>query len=407
MLYCHINKFNKKKYFGITKTNIHKRYVASNGYRGCTLFHNAIKKYGWDNFEHIIVLDSLSREQAEKAEICAISIFDTTNPRNGYNIRKGGLLPGELSEKGYKRLVDAASGANSPRALPVVAFDLNGQKIGEYVTISEAQNVYRTSIIRKNSNRYSRAINGAFFRLKSIVHDANMMDEDDLTNSPLTLPPKNTVSPLARAIAVFDRSTGNRVEILPRLSDVQTKYKTDSSKMHCKGIIVSEKYVFKYADDVQGFDSLDLSFLNVPRTFHSKPVNQYDANGNLLRTYPSLRKASDSTKLSYKSMSLCALHRTMSCGGFVWRYVDDPVQFEKPKSCTELRKERKHYKYRPIDQIDLHTGKVIRTFESLTEAANAYNVSKSSIYSVAHHIKNCVSAAGYGWQYHEVKEGVG
>lgn len=60
------------------------------GYKNNTHFYNAIQKYGWDNFEHIILEKNLSLEEANKREIFWIAYFNSTNPDYGYNIQAGG-----------------------------------------------------------------------------------------------------------------------------------------------------------------------------------------------------------------------------------------------------------------------------------------------------------------------------
>ena len=63
-LYVHINKINGKKYFGITCLNLKRRWKKGNAYKKCSYFYNAIQKYGWDNFEHIQIIDHLTRWNA-------------------------------------------------------------------------------------------------------------------------------------------------------------------------------------------------------------------------------------------------------------------------------------------------------------------------------------------------------
>ncbi len=60
-LYMHKNKTNGKVYIGITSQKPEHRWRNGNGYRGM-MFMNAIKKYGWDNFEHLILHEGLTRE---------------------------------------------------------------------------------------------------------------------------------------------------------------------------------------------------------------------------------------------------------------------------------------------------------------------------------------------------------
>lgn len=55
-VYCHENKINHKRYVGITCTKPEKRW-GTNGqrYKECPHFWHAIQKYGWDNFDHMIL----------------------------------------------------------------------------------------------------------------------------------------------------------------------------------------------------------------------------------------------------------------------------------------------------------------------------------------------------------------
>ena len=53
-------------------------------------FTNAINKYGWDNFQHIIIAKGLSEDEAKWLEMELIRLWDTTNQNNGYNILSGG-----------------------------------------------------------------------------------------------------------------------------------------------------------------------------------------------------------------------------------------------------------------------------------------------------------------------------
>lgn len=65
-VYMHINKINNKKYIGITKNKLTRRWKSNGvGYKTSTLFWNAIQKYGWDNFEHEIIETGISQDKAK------------------------------------------------------------------------------------------------------------------------------------------------------------------------------------------------------------------------------------------------------------------------------------------------------------------------------------------------------
>jgi group I intron endonuclease len=87
-IYIHKNKINNKIYVGQTSQKPEKRWKLGEGYKTSTKFYNAIKKYGWDNFEHIILKDNLTLEEANYWEEYYIKQYDSY--RNGYNATMGG-----------------------------------------------------------------------------------------------------------------------------------------------------------------------------------------------------------------------------------------------------------------------------------------------------------------------------
>ena len=91
-VYIHTNKINNKAYIGITSNKPEVRWKNGEGYKDCSYFYNAIQKYGWDNFEHIIWMSSLTKNDAYKIEKLLIALFDTTNHASGYNLSIGGQL---------------------------------------------------------------------------------------------------------------------------------------------------------------------------------------------------------------------------------------------------------------------------------------------------------------------------
>ena len=96
-VYMHINKINNKKYIGITKQKCQNRWRKDGGgYQTQPKFYDAIQKYGWDNFEHIILFENLSAEEAGAKEQELIEQFDTC--KNGYNADKGGNITNHSEE---------------------------------------------------------------------------------------------------------------------------------------------------------------------------------------------------------------------------------------------------------------------------------------------------------------------
>lgn len=88
-VYIHTNKVNGKRYVGVTIRKPEQRWNNGEGYKEQPHFYSAIKKYGWDNFEHFIV-EVDSREKMFELEKQCIEFYQTTNPEKGYNKSLGG-----------------------------------------------------------------------------------------------------------------------------------------------------------------------------------------------------------------------------------------------------------------------------------------------------------------------------
>lgn len=89
-IYIHKNKINGKVYIGQTNQRPEKRWDCGRGYETSSKFYNAILKYGWDNFEHIILYTNLTLEEANQKEQELIKEYNSCNDEFGYNIISGG-----------------------------------------------------------------------------------------------------------------------------------------------------------------------------------------------------------------------------------------------------------------------------------------------------------------------------
>lgn len=109
-VYIHINKKNNKKYVGLTFRNPEQRWNNGNGYRQNTHFWAAIKKYGWDEFEHEIVASHLTKQEAENFEKLLIKQLKSYKPEFGYNNDMGGNAADKTSEQTRKKLSESHMG---------------------------------------------------------------------------------------------------------------------------------------------------------------------------------------------------------------------------------------------------------------------------------------------------------
>lgn len=102
---------NGKIYIGQTgQKNPKRRWQNGEGYKPNSHFYNAIKKYGWDNFEHVIVADGLTKEEADWLEKFLIDYYETTDRTKGYNNTSGGDGSFEMTDEAKQKMSEAKLG---------------------------------------------------------------------------------------------------------------------------------------------------------------------------------------------------------------------------------------------------------------------------------------------------------
>lgn len=167
-IYMHINKVNCKVYIGQTCQEPEKRWGKDgikylhkkNGKYHHPHFANAIQKYGWDNFEHIILADGLTQNQANVMEEFLIKCLDSTNPKKGYNIRFGGDNH-KLSEETKKKIGAKHKGNkynlgkhHSEETKKKIAESHKGEKnynYGKHLTEEHKQHISESNKGKKNT----------------------------------------------------------------------------------------------------------------------------------------------------------------------------------------------------------------------------------------------------------------
>lgn len=133
VVYIYRNKINGKIYIG-QSSNPQKRCSESN-YKGSTYFYHAIQKYGFENFEQLIVKRHLDKDIADYWEKLLIEFFNSTNNDYGYNLAEGGSCGCILSKEkngfynrrhsleSIKKMKEKKIGGNNPLAKPVICIN--------------------------------------------------------------------------------------------------------------------------------------------------------------------------------------------------------------------------------------------------------------------------------------------
>ena len=128
-VYMHVFP-NYKVYIGITsQEKPEDRWLSGYGYKAQARVWRAIKKYGWDNIEHIVVAKNVNIETALNMEIDLIRLYNSDKKDNGYNTSPGGWI---MSESSKELLSDRRKGQKlSEETKSKISATLSGRKPSE------------------------------------------------------------------------------------------------------------------------------------------------------------------------------------------------------------------------------------------------------------------------------------
>lgn len=173
-VYIHTSPDNKV-YIGITsKTPPEKRW-GKNGinYKRSPHFWNAIQYYGWDNFQHIIFAENLSKDEAGMMEKCLILLYDATNKDKGYNLTFGGE-GGSPTEEVKQKLRKKALGRKlSQEIREKISQGNKGKKVSQETIekLKEARKTYVASDATKQKikDNHADVSGGKHPRAKAVI----------------------------------------------------------------------------------------------------------------------------------------------------------------------------------------------------------------------------------------------
>ena len=133
-IYKITNTLNGKSYIG-QSINLEHRLQEHKKCEGKSYIHNAIKKYGLNNFSFEII-EECQVSQLDEREIYWINFYDSYYEKNGYNMTFGGDTKHSFSKR-------------------VLQYSLQGDFIQEFSSITEASKYCNIS-----SGKISRVCNG-------------------------------------------------------------------------------------------------------------------------------------------------------------------------------------------------------------------------------------------------------
>jgi len=159
-VYLITNSVNGKRYVGQTSQTLTQRWKDHRTHGHCRYLHNAIQKYGKENFIVEPICEVSTRELANELEKEYIERYRTLAP-NGYNLELGGdakgscLVGRKLSEETKRKLSNALKGRTIPEATRVAASLAN---LGRPLSDEHCQKISRA--LKGNKNGLGRVVSG-------------------------------------------------------------------------------------------------------------------------------------------------------------------------------------------------------------------------------------------------------
>lgn len=288
-IYKITNLINQKKYIG-QSIDIERRFKEHhiNPFNtiDCAnkqLFYQAIKKYGIDNFS-FEVLEECKVEELDEKEKYWIKYYNTYigwENSQGYNMTIGG------------------SGSRKINPKEVVSLWKQGQSIDEIIDI----------------------LNSSYTTIIKYLHQNNLAYVKIDERKTLLAPCHGVLQYTLKGdfIKSYD-SISEAIKILIE------EYPKASTSIICKAcqqqITTAYNYIWKYIDDPTPISQL-VEKANQKMHHRNRAVNQYDLQGNFIKTFSTLKEAQLAIGAkSISSITNACTGRSKTSGGYIWKYKD-------------------------------------------------------------------------------------
>lgn len=288
VVYMHISP-SDKKYIGITGDTPKNRWDSGHGYRQNPYFWNAIKKYGWKNFKHIILYSGLTQSEAKQYEIDLIKKYNSTDRKLGYNISSGGDL-GDIS-----------------RRKPIFMYD---KETGEFIRKFESCNEAERYLGKSGSNTIGRNCGeNDFHTLYGYLWRWDYKPKIETINRDYI-------------IILFDALTYKVINSYKKIdNDIFYKgvlLKRSSIIAHCN----SRDYLYQNVLCCYCKDTIDLMTTSLSNNKYMKVIYQIDKENNeIINEYSTYSEAKRATGISDLQISKVCRGKYKTAGGYKWESV--------------------------------------------------------------------------------------
>ena len=294
IVYCHRNKTNNKIYVGQTTQDKDRRWKNGQGYKNCPLFYKAIEKYGWENFEHIILEENLGIAELDAKEKFYIQKYKSNIPEYGYNLTNGGKGASgyKISEQTRKLLSEKSKNKSKNKGNQIIFNGLSYCSLHSLADdLGENYDKVRAWIIK-------RALPPKWFADANIIYKGEALILESLSDEEKKKRKSDNIKK-----AFVDRNlTGEN----------NPHYK--HGKYVGKKSLKSTYYTKEHAN--QGY-----KWTEEQKSKKYKKVAQITKDGEVIGIYNSLTNASLETGFSVSGISSCCNKKLKHFHNFIWQFV--------------------------------------------------------------------------------------
>jgi len=281
-VYKHTNKKNNKVYIGITCQDPKKRWLYGKGYQGNDYFNKSIIKYGWDNFEHEILHEHLTKEEAEQKEIELIKKYKSNQREFGYNMDNGGRVH-RFTEETKQKLSKSHKGKPSWCKGLHINVGENNSFFGKHHTEETKQKISNANKGRKKTPEQKAIVSESCKKTwrKKIEDGYSVSDE--------------TKEKLRKAM-------------IGRESTFKGHHHTEEAKEKLRKAHLGKKINKEVAEKIAEKNRV--------------PILCYDKNMIFIKEYPSVISASKDLNIFGSNISRCLKNENATAKGYKFRYKE-------------------------------------------------------------------------------------
>lgn len=360
-VYKHTCYENQKSYIGITSQKPQVRWgkngsaylsKASNKH-----WKNAIRKYGWEGFSHEIIEENLTKEEACEKEKYYINKYDSYN--NGYNDTLGGEGGGMIGKH------------HSEQAKEKLSNYFKGRFVGEL-----------NYMYGKHTNNRGKLSEEAKQRISQKAKMRMLNDENYLKRLRLFNESRK------KAVNQYDLE-GNLVHTYDSAASAEKE--TGIFQENIRNVCARRKnktgicrlaggYQWRFSNDC---DDIQKYIPTKPKTYHGGDnvnaikINQYNINGEYIKTWDSISEAAKKYVVSVKSISNALNeNKHTNIRNFQWRRYNEYSECKNIEPW--IRTKDFSYCMKKVRQYDAD-GNLIDTYDSVTNASRATGINISGI----------------------------